>query len=204
MQNFEGLLLLCSLLVSTTSALPRPQQQPLVDELVHDLKSEQKPLGIPHDRPANHHSDSNSRFDARQNSVGVLFTTSESEESVIHFWLPIGKKVFTRKILPVRVLDAFTAYLGAGDSPLLPLHPTTARITSLINTTPSLAQPEQLDRIQCEIWTATNRTAGRGDGVPEKWKISFTRRDELVKLASVDHGRFWLGGKEVESYECRA
>ena len=40
---------------------------------------------------------SNSHFDAAPNSVGILFTTSDDEE-VSHLWLPLNKRVYTRKL----------------------------------------------------------------------------------------------------------
>ncbi|KXS94360.1 hypothetical protein AC578_3180 [Pseudocercospora eumusae] len=98
-------------------------------------------------------------YDAAQNSVGVLFTTAGTDVEVVHFWLPLGRKVFT--------------------------------------------PPEELDRVWCEIWTAPNRTRGRNRGIPEQWKVSFSKTDGLVKFSD-GHDRFWLGGKEVESYQCHS
>jgi hypothetical protein len=72
----------------------------------------------------------------------------------------------------------------------------------MINTSPDMAAPERLDLAHCDIWTAKNRTARHTEGEPEKWKVSFSKTDGLVKFAD-ERDRFWLGGKEVESYQCR-
>lgn len=43
-------------------------------------------------------------FDVQENSIGVLFTTGDGWE-VLHVWLPLGRKIFTRKSfgdIPIR------------------------------------------------------------------------------------------------------
>ncbi|CAK4034926.1 Hypothetical predicted protein [Lecanosticta acicola] len=182
--------LLCSFLILSCAAKPIQPVEVLRTSLVKQAQDvQQHPIARPVQHipppetipqpPKPHH-----RFDAAENSVGLLLTTHD--EQVVHVWMPIGKKVFTR------------------DTIILPVNPMTARITTMINTSPRLAAPEQLDRISCDIWTHANRTRGRGKGLPEKWKISFSKNDGLVRFAddAAPWKRWWLGGKEVESYAC--
>lgn len=76
-----------------------------------------------------------------------------------------------------------------GESPILPLHPLRARITTRITSTPELSAAEQLERVWCDVWTTS-----------EKRKVSFSKRDGLVHFDGP--GGFRLDGMEVESYEC--
>ena len=48
------------------------------------------PLPMPQPHTSHH-------FDAAPNSVGMLFVTAEDEDEVVHVWLLLGKKVYTRK-----------------------------------------------------------------------------------------------------------
>ncbi|SMR63687.1 unnamed protein product [Zymoseptoria tritici ST99CH_3D1] len=121
-------------------------------------------------------------FDAAIASVGVLLTSLDpNAEDMMHLWLPLGKIVTT------------------SSSPILPLQPSTARITTFIHSRPDLVGPEFLSRIQCELWLYSNRTEGADK--TERWKVSFSEKDGLVRFAD-RHGPFWLGGSEVESYHC--
>ena len=52
-------------------------------------------------------------FDAVSNSIGVLITTpGEEEEELLHLWLPIGERVYTRPFLrlylPIHITDTAT------------------------------------------------------------------------------------------------
>ncbi|KAM3422138.1 hypothetical protein BST61_g2509 [Cercospora zeina] len=124
-------------------------------------------------------------FDARENSVGVIFTRAAGEGEALHLWLPLGKRVYTR------------------DYPVLPLHPVTAQMTTLITTNPSLAKLERLQSVNCELWTtATNAVADPRLRICEARKVSFTRQDGLVHFAREKDDDFWLAGRELESYEC--
>ncbi|KAF2169653.1 hypothetical protein M409DRAFT_20066 [Zasmidium cellare ATCC 36951] len=122
----------------------------------------------------------NYRFEAQENSVGVLLTDKTGE--VKHFWVPLGRRVYTR------------------DAPTLPVHPLTARITTLINTSPQLANPEKLDQIQCEVWTHSLQSTRRGKRIEQR-SFSFAREDGLIRFAD-EESPFWLRGQEVESYVC--
>lgn len=61
------------------------QQVPMAKEVEHIPPPETIPV------PRRPHY----RFDAAENSVGVLMTTHE--EDVVHLWIPLGKRVFTRE-----------------------------------------------------------------------------------------------------------
>jgi len=49
--------------------------------------------------PALHHT---SNFDAAPNSVGLLLT-SAGKQKVMHVWLPLGKRIETRKSAPHQI-----------------------------------------------------------------------------------------------------
>jgi len=154
--------------VPAQPALP-PEQQLFSSESLHHRHgsaSVQKPRLTSH-------------LDAAPNSVGVLFTnTSGDEEEVVHVWLPLGRRVFTR------------------DSPELPLHPVTARITTMIRSTPQIATPEHLDRVVCDVFPKYNRTMENQN--PEAVAISVSRADELVRLVEMSK----VPWREIEAYEC--
>ena len=47
-------------------------------------------------------------LDARPNSIGVLLTTAGGEEEeILHLWLPIGERVYTRTSTPSESLRLF-------------------------------------------------------------------------------------------------
>lgn len=89
------------------------------------------------------------------------------------------------------VIDFKWGFLG--DSPLLPLHPLSARITTLITSTPEPAAPQQIEKIECRLFGA-----GSGSDAEEEEedssKLRFSWKDNLVY--------FPPSGKEIESYEC--
>ncbi|KAK4556479.1 hypothetical protein LTR86_006623 [Recurvomyces mirabilis] len=122
-------------------------------------------------------------LDASANSVGLLITgeDAEGEEEAVHVWLPLGKRV--------RTLDA----------PELPLRPLTARITTMIRSTPQIATPEHLERVVCRIFPKQVRSSWEmekqeADSVP----VIVRRTDELLRLVS----RSGEPMGEVEAYEC--
>ncbi|KAK5130062.1 hypothetical protein LTR08_002495 [Meristemomyces frigidus] len=169
------LLLLCSFLVLSAAGGPLRHAHGAEGTAKQQRLSLPKPKA-PH-TAVSQKLQSSSHLDAAPNSVGVLFTTSDDED-VGHMWLPLGKRVYTR------------------DSPTLPLHPVTARITTMINSSPQNAAPEYLDRVVCEIHPKYNRTTENQN--PEAMVIAISIREGLVRLedAGVAH---W---KEVESYMC--
>lgn len=88
------LLLVCGFLVPSSTAGPlRPSRHD------HGQPSEQQQQRL-HETAhysAGHKPKSNTHLDAAPNSVGVLFTTSDNGDLVSHAWLPLGKRVYTRK-----------------------------------------------------------------------------------------------------------
>lgn len=102
-----------------------------------------------------------------------------------------------------------------GDSPTLPLHPHSARITTLIRSSPSQATPERLAEVECELFLRVNGTEAEAE---RKWEARFGKRkrrrrgdkgsvrvrrgDGLVRFGDAE-SKFWLGGREVVAYECR-
>jgi hypothetical protein len=101
-----------------------------------------------------------------------------------------------------------------GESPTLPAHPISARITTLIRSSPEFATPERLDEVECAVHLHVNETStadsrweakfGRRK-TPKKQmtkKVLFRRGNGLVRLADME-SEFWLNGAEVQAYECR-
>jgi hypothetical protein len=107
-----------------------------------------------------------------------------------------------------------TRWCLTGNSPTLPPHPISARITTLIHSSPELATPERLDEIECAVHLHVNETSAADSRWEAKFgkrkrpkkqameKVLFRRGDGLVRLADVE-SEFWLNGAEVEAYECR-
>ncbi|CAK1359548.1 unnamed protein product [Cercospora beticola] len=67
------------------------RQQPLF--ISDDTKADPRHR---YDIPPPQHVNVMEHFDARENSVGVIFTTASGEDEAVHLWLPLGKRVFTR------------------------------------------------------------------------------------------------------------
>ena len=89
-----------------------------------------------------------------------------------------------------------------GDTPVLPLHPLTARITTMIASTPERASLEYLDEIECRLFPAFDTPMQISDfsrEPPEEYAaVRFSKSDRLVNLAD----EFGPAGWEVEAYEC--
>ncbi|TKA60629.1 hypothetical protein B0A55_10588 [Friedmanniomyces simplex] len=204
--SFLLLFCLCSFLTAAAAASAKPirhthgqaiesperrksqQQQPLTSDGARAQAPAAYHWEAPH-LPSRPHQPSrhSSHLDAAPNSVGMLFTTANHNDDdasdVLHVWLPLGKRVFTR------------------DEPYLPLHPVTARITTMIRSTPRIATPEHLEKILCRIYPRYNLTAEEleGDlGDEGPLALEVRRRDGLVHLAGLSK-RVW---REVEAYEC--
>ncbi|KAI7236051.1 asparaginyl-tRNA synthetase [Hortaea werneckii] len=117
-------------------------------------------------------------LDAAPNTVGLLLTSAASDGAE-HLWLPLGRKIYTR------------------DDPDLPLHPLTARITTMIRSTPEQASLEALELVVCEIYPTYNRTNQETGDLSEV--LSVSKQDGMVGLAEVAGVRPW---REVEAYKC--
>lgn len=92
-----------SLFMALALAIPIPRQAP-----------EQRLLVARPDNRLHHAAPPRPQglFDAATNSVGVLFTrsmTNSDDEEIIHLWLPLGQKVYTRES------HLFTLKLGTQD-----------------------------------------------------------------------------------------
>lgn len=165
---------------------------------------------LSHSRPIHH----TSSFDAAPNSVGLLLT-SAGKQKVMHVWLPLGKRIETRESASTSpILWSLLMPSVTGDSINLPSHPISARITTLIRSSPEFATPERLDEIECAVHLHVNETSA----ADSRWEAKFGRRktpkkhatetvlfrrgDGLVRLADVE-SEFWLNGAEVEAYEFR-
>lgn len=200
-------LLLCALFV--VAAKPIDPLPALPQRILHDPAAAPLPSIR---RPIRH----TVHFDAAPNSVGLLLT-SAGEQRVKHVWLPLGKRIETRKSshtpASLKARSELTR-IATGDSPTLPSHPISARITTLIHSSPELATPERLDKIKCAVHLHVNETSAADSRWEAKFgrrkkpkkqapeEVLFRRADGLVRLADVE-SEFWLNGAEVEAYECR-
>lgn len=63
-----------------------------------------------------------------------------------------------------------------------------------------VVQPEDLHGAECAIYPTWDRTTKRGKGVRD-FAVRFSNKDGVVDLESSGQP-FWLGGREVASYEC--
>lgn len=96
------LLLLCGFLALCTAG-------PL-KHFHHSSSGEQRLLRDPMQHAPMVKPKPKTHLDAAPNSVGVLFTTSDDEE-VLHIWLPLGERVYTRKHCPSLILT-FTVLMA--------------------------------------------------------------------------------------------
>jgi hypothetical protein len=104
-------------------------------------------------------------------------------------------------VSPVRTKPRSTGKMLIGmtdESPILPVQPLTARITSLVAPTAEHATTDALDAITCRVYP---RSAG-DEPANVDFGVEFSREDELVKLAAPGGLVAGLEGWEVESYEC--
>ena len=145
-------------------------------------------------------------LDAAPNPIGLLLTTAGGkEEEVIHLWLPLGERVNTRVSDPIMYhLPGLPDLLMplVGDSPFLPLHPLSARTTTMIADAPERASTEYFDAIKCKVYPAFNAVGQISDlsrKPPKEFAaLSLSRADGLVHMAD----EFGVGEGEVEAYEC--
>lgn len=93
--RLSHLLILVATTASAAPTTPRRSAADLLQQVVAPPQSSQ-----PHrswaDRPPDHYS---TYLEPAPNSVGVLFTSAE-EEDVVHLWLPLGQKLYTRTDCP--------------------------------------------------------------------------------------------------------
>ncbi|KAG9634675.1 hypothetical protein KCU64_g15325, partial [Aureobasidium melanogenum] len=75
-------------------------------------------------------------------SVELLFTASDDDE-MIHVWLPLGKRVSTQSV---------------GDYPVLPLHPTSARIVNVLGSSTKASVRRKHQQVTCVIMTIANES----------------------------------------------
>ncbi|KAK4956997.1 hypothetical protein LTR66_013284 [Elasticomyces elasticus] len=128
-------------------------------------------------------------LDPRPNTVGLALTTAGTN-GVIHVWVPIGQRISPR------------------DWPVLPSHPSTARIISLIiNATPADTQ-ELLQRVVCVVHPTKKLTHRKLHQTRKECSdlngglaVSFQKSDRTVDFTN-QSGRWWIANAEVDSYEC--
>lgn len=139
-------------------------------------------------------------LDPSPDSVGLLFGAPYDDDAT-HVWLPLDRRVYPSVCLPLSfpALAACTAIIP-GECLQLPLYPLTARITTMMASTPERASVDLLAGVRCTVFPRVAYAAESVDGDVE---VSFSKSDGLVRLAD-DGGPFCLHGAEVEAYECSA
>ncbi|THX99231.1 hypothetical protein D6D03_07339 [Aureobasidium pullulans] len=143
-----------------------------------------KSVDLPH--TAQH---STKHLDRVPRSAELLLTASDDDE-MVHVWLPLGNRIYTR------------------DYPVLPLHPTSARISNVLGVSTEVTARRKQQQVTCII-SAGSDSSERGfvarDRGAKLWKmgvtVSFQEGDGVVKF--VGPKAMWhLEGREVKSYEC--
>ncbi|GAB7352198.1 hypothetical protein MBLNU459_g2675t1 [Dothideomycetes sp. NU459] len=161
------------LFAALASSLPTPPQT---------TELQQQPLQPQKQFPDSYKT--TQHLDPAPKSVELLFT-SEAEEEPTHLWLPWGTRIYSR------------------DYPVLPLHPATVKINNIMG-----GHKDQLARMTCVINPVIDPREPSDHRRYEKTPldfnelaISFRAADGDVDLAEAG-SRWFLAGREVESYEC--
>lgn len=178
-------------------------------QLVLRQQSPRDTAQLPLYSPAENHS-SNQHLEHGPRSVELLLT-SQDEEEMIRVWLPLGKRIHLRRFQHEVDSDCVgTDFRETGDYPILPLHPSTVHIVNVY--TPAddaAASSRRLDRTVCVLHPAVHRDKRCTHGLGRWWinkdcngmAASFERSDGPVDLEDPKL-RWFLEGREVESYEC--
>lgn len=82
----------------------------------------------------------------------------------------------------------------------MPLHPLTAHVVGAVDDKGMVVQSQQLSDIKCAIYPVWNRTLNRRKKI-EDFAIRISPEDGVVDLTAGQQPA-WLGGREVEAYEC--
>ncbi|CAD0107056.1 unnamed protein product, partial [Aureobasidium uvarum] len=112
-------------------------------------------------------------------SAELLFTASDDDE-MIHIWLPLEKRIYTR------------------DYPVLPLHPASARIINVLGISAKISARHKQQQVTCIIKAGANRSQFQ---TPTELDVVFREGDGGLRLDEAD-SPLCLKGREVESYEC--
>ncbi|KAH9819895.1 hypothetical protein Tdes44962_MAKER00884 [Teratosphaeria destructans] len=161
----------CSVVAAAFASPVSHQQQPAVQKFLSDPVHYHPPR---YRKPTS----SGDHRNVGPNSVGLMLTSDDEGYGYTHVWLPIGVQVYTR------------------DAPELPLRPSTARITTMIRSSPQKAKPELLERVVCLIYPKYNISAEIPD--PDMLAIELTREMDVVRLDEAAQ-KPW---REIESYLC--
>ncbi|KEQ80939.1 hypothetical protein D6C78_02323 [Aureobasidium pullulans] len=143
-----------------------------------------KSVDLPHTaQPSTKHLDRVPR------SAELLFTASDDDE-MVHVWLPLGKRIYTR------------------DYPVLPLHPTSARISNVLGVSTEVTARHKQQQVTCIISAGNDSSerkfVGRDRGAKQaemEVTVSFQEGDRVVRFDGPD-STWHLKGREVKSYEC--
>lgn len=152
--------------------------------------------------PASAFSNS-THLEAQPNTVGILFTT-DGDEEIAHVWLPLGKRIYTRKSLATLPRAwRFRPDVETGDFPILPLHPLSARLTSVLADSPGRSSKEILRSVVCSVHPVVDkRNSDAALPYEEDDRIAaFTRGDGSVRFGAAQNP-WYLDGREVDAYEC--
>ncbi|KAL2356118.1 hypothetical protein BJ546DRAFT_969950 [Cryomyces antarcticus] len=128
-------------------------------------------------------------LDATTNTIGIEFTTAGDHE-LRRVWLPLGKRISPR------------------DVAALPVHPATARITTVTTSGEHSTLEQQTNRVLCLVHPlpspeerSTQAHDGRSIDRNTALSVRMRRAHGLVNFEE-GASRWFLAGREVESYEC--
>lgn len=143
-------------------------------------------------------------------SAELLFTASDDDQ-MIHVWLPLERRIYTRTSairLSLAATIADMNYPHIGDYPVLPLHPTSARIVNVLGLSSESTARHRRREITCVVGTVSSTQMDRSSFRPggamkaeTKAEVMFQESDDTVRLDKALSPLF-LAEKEVESYEC--
>lgn len=111
---------------------------------------------------------------------------------------PFILEIFPVVLWPVELI--FASCAPPDSTADLPLHPLTAHIIGAVDSEGMVVQPGDMQDVECAIYPAWNRTLNPGK-TAEDFMIRISVRDGVVDFVE-DQQPFWLGGREVEAYEC--
>jgi len=141
----------------------------------------------------------NTHLDPISNSVGLLVnklpapTNPLMEDEVVHFWLPLGKRMAVRKLPSPPVCIWSYSDWFAGDYPVLPAFPASARVVNVIASEHST---KMLHKTTCIMHPVPDPETKRVDVM-----VRFEASDGLVDFQD-PYSDWFLAEREVDSYEC--
>lgn len=197
LHNISDLLVMSSLFAACTIASPIWRIRDIAQQVLSSFPPQREPTPQALYKPSSY-------LDVRPNAV-VLTLTSAGDEVAGYFFLPMKQNVLTRECSSRICLSAASppadrATLLPDNTPEMPLHPVSAHVVGAVNDEGMVVQSQDLSTIECAIYPTWNRTLNPGKRM-EDFAIRISPQDGVVDLTAGQQPA-WLGGREVEAYEC--